>query len=337
MITHTAMSGSRGPGSIGIVGTGSYLPSRVVTNSDVGERAGVSDEWITSKTRIRQRRWAKPEESTSDLAFMAARAAIDNTGISATDVRLVVLATSTPDSPQPATAPAVADMLGTPPGTAAFDINAVCSGFGFGVATATGILGDLGGYAVVVGADIYSRIVNPADRRTAVLFGDGAGAVVVGPEPEGDIVAGELASFGAARDLIEVPAGGSKLPPSSVTVSEGLHYFTMNGRGVRDFVADTVAPAISEFLTELRLPPDAIDHFIPHQANGEMLAELAESVRIPESRMRTSLREYGNTGAASIPVTLDHAARDGLLRPCHLVLLAGFGGGMSMSLTLVQY
>jgi acetoacetyl-CoA synthase len=324
-------------GTIRVLGTGSHLPAQVVTNTDVGEPAGVTDEWITGKTGIRHRRWAKPYEATSDLAVMAGRAALDDAGIRASELSLVIVATSTPDSPQPPTACVVADELGTRPGTTAFDVNAVCSGFLFGLATAQGILhGSDAGYALVIGADIYSRILNPADRRTAILFGDGAGAAVLGKETgRGQLIATRLASFGGERDLIEVPAGGSRMPTTPETLADGRHYFTMNGRGVRDFIEDNVTPAIETFLADHGLTGADITRFVPHQANGRILENLSAALHI--NSMCSTFEEYGNTGSASVPVTLDHAARTGTLQAGDLVLLAGFGGGMTLGLALLRW
>ncbi|MET7453919.1 ketoacyl-ACP synthase III [Streptomyces sp. NPDC005574] len=336
--TGTARSGRRSPG-VAILGTGSCLPSHVVGNDEVGAAAGVSDAWIRAKTGIASRRRAKPDEATSDLAAAAGRAAMEAAGITGADLSLVIVATSTPDSPQPPTASVVADGLGAGQGTAAFDVNAVCSGFVFALNTAQHILaGSDCAYALVIGADIYSRILNPADRRTAILFGDGAGAVVLGPaRPGRGLLAGRLAGFGAERDLIEVPAGGSRLPASPETLDQGLHYFTMNGRGVRDFVTATVAPAITAFIREAGFTAGQLDHFVPHQANGRMLADLSAGLGVPERHTHTTYEDFGNTGAASIPVTLDAAARSGALSDGDLVLLAGFGGGMAMGLSLLRW
>ncbi|MER5433852.1 ketoacyl-ACP synthase III [Streptomyces sp. NPDC002588] len=336
--TGTARSGRPNTG-IAILGTGSCLPSHVVGNDEVAAAAGVTDEWIVRKTGIRSRRRAKPDEATSDLAVAAGRAAMEAAGIGAADLALIVVATSTPDQPQPATASVVADGLGAGHGTAAFDVNAVCSGFVFALNAAQHVLaGSDSPYALVIGADIYSRILDPADRRTAILFGDGAGAVVLGPaRPGRGLLAGRLAGFGAERDLIEVPAGGSRLPASAETLAEGRHYFTMNGRGVRDFVNATVTPAITAFVEESGFRAGDLDHFVPHQANGRMLEALSGTLGIPDGRTRYTYEDFGNTGAASVPVTLDHAARSGRIGDGDLVLLAGFGGGMAMGLSLLRW
>ncbi|BAJ31679.1 putative 3-oxoacyl-[acyl-carrier-protein] synthase III [Kitasatospora setae KM-6054] len=323
-----------------MLGTGSSVPSRVVTNDEVGGPAGVDHEWILGKTGIRERRWAKPDEATSDFGVRAGRAALEAAGIGAAELSLVVVATSTPDQPQPPTASVVAGELGADRGTAAFDVNTVCSGFLFAQTAAESVLKAAGGgYALVVGADVYSRILNPADKRSVILFGDGAGAVVLGPAPGPDrgIVASRLAGFAADRDLIEVRAGGSRIPTTPETLEAGLQYFTMNGRGVRDFVAEHVGPAVHEFLAEAGLSTADLDRFIPHQANGRMIEALGESLGIGPERIPTTYREYGNTGSASVPITLDRAARNGDLRPGDLVLLAAFGGGMAMGLSLLRW
>lgn len=326
-------------GPIGILGTGSYLPACVVSNDEVGEPAGVTDEWIFSKTAIRSRRRAKPDEAASDLALIAGRAALEDAGLRAADLSLIIVGTSTPDSPQPATACIVADELGVGQGTAAFDLNAVCSGFAFSLTCAESLLQAAGGgYALVIGVDLYSRILNPADRRTAILFGDGAGAVVLGPASGGHALLGaRLASFGSARDLVGVPAGGSRQPASTETVQEGLHYFMMNGRGVRDFISDEVVPAVRAFLADAGVEASEVDHFVPHQANGRLLESLAQDLGIPFARTHGTVGEYGNTGSASVPVTLDRVARSGAIAPGDLVLLAAFGGGMTLGLTLLRW
>ncbi|MFF3485603.1 3-oxoacyl-ACP synthase III family protein [Streptomyces sp. NPDC002701] len=327
--------------AVGVLGTGSCLPGNVVTNEEVGTPAGVTPEWIAQRTGIRARRWAKPDDVTSSLAATAARTALADAGIGVGDLSLIVVATSTPDSPQPPTAAVVAAELGVPPGTPAFDMNAVCSGFVFALATAERMLHGTPGHALVVGADIYSRILDPADRRTAILFGDGAGAVVLGPVRRRGVIATRLASFPDHRDLISVPAGGSRIPASPESLADGLHYFTMDGRAVRAFVEDHVGPMVDDFLHEHGASASGEEsgaprvHFVPHQANGRMIEKLAADLGFPPERAHATVREYGNTGAASVPVTLDHTASR--LAPGDLVLLAGFGGGMAAGLALLEW
>jgi len=321
----------------GVLGTGSYVPSGVMSNKDMTALSGVSEVAILRKTAIRERRWAKPGEATSDLAVGAARAALEQAGISAAELGLIIVATSTPDSPQPATACVVADELGAGQGTAAFDVNSVCSGFTFALSIAERMLaGAPDEYALVIGADIYSRIVSPADRRTVVLFGDGAGAVVLGPDGRQRLLSTRLASFASARELIGVPGGGSRLPTTQETLREGMQYFSMNGRAVSEFVESEVVPGIQRFLKDNGVSQDDIAHFVPHQANGRLLEDMSERLGIPAGRMATTVTHYGNTGAASVPITLDRLTRSGAVARGDLTLLAAFGGGMSMGLALMR-
>lgn len=320
---------------VGILGTGSYLPARVVSNAEVGGPAGVDAEWIERKTGIRSRRWAAADEATSDLAARAGRAALSSAGLDPAELSYLVVATSTPDQPQPATACLVADLIGAHR-AAAFDLNAVCSGFVFGVATLSRLLAD-GGFGLVIGADVYSRILDPADRRTAVLFGDGAGAAVLGPVPVGHgVLDVRLISDGSRHGLIEVPAGGSRLPASAETLASGAHYFRMIGREVREYVAAHVPPLLTDLLDAVGLTAAEVDHFVPHQANGVMLADLADRMGLAE-RIRLTVGDYGNTGAASVPITLDVTVRGVGIHPGQTVLLAGFGGGMSMGAALLRW
>jgi len=321
----------------GILGTGAYVPQRVVTNDEVGAAAGVDDAWITSKTAIRERRWAAPGQATSDLATAAGRAALQAAGITADQLTSIVVATSTPDRPQPPTAAYVQRNLGAQD-AAAFDINAVCSGEVFALTAVEGILARRGGHALVIGADLYSRILNPLDRRTVVLFGDGAGAMVLGPTGgRARIRHTAQHTFGDLSALIEVPAGGSRLPIDQGVLDQGLQYFTMDGRAVRRFVEDRLPQLTKQFLHEAGVAPDDITHFVPHQANGVMLDTVFETMALSRATMHLTLGRYGNTGAASIPITLDEAARAGAFAPGDLILLAGFGGGMAAGFALVQW
>lgn len=323
---------------VGILGTGAYVPDRVVSNDEAGAQAGVDDAWITGKTAIEARRWAAPEQATSDLATHAARAALESARITAADLSVIVVATSTPDRPQPPTAAYVQHNLGARD-AAAFDLNAVCSSEVFALSAVEGLLARRGGHALVIGADLYSRILNPHDRRTVVLFGDGAGAMVLGPTTGGHGTIRHLVlhTFGELAGLIQVPAGGSREPAGPQALAAGRQYFTMDGRGVRRFVEDRLPQLTKQFLHEAGVVPDDIAHFIPHQANGVMLDTVFTDLALPGAVMHLTLKEFGNTGAASIPLTLDHAARSGALHRGDLILLAGFGGGMSAGFALVQW
>ncbi|MEU0009414.1 ketoacyl-ACP synthase III [Streptomyces sp. NPDC006314] len=321
---------------VGVLGTGAYVPDRVVSNDEVGAAAGVDDAWVIRKTAIRERRWAAPEQATSDLAAAAGRAALRSAGITADQLSLIVVATSTPDRPQPPTAAYVQHLLGAVD-AAAFDVNAVCSGEVFALAAVEGILARRGGHALVIGADVYSRILNPADRRTVVLFGDGAGAMVLGLGRGARIRNVTAHSFGELSGLIEVPAGGSRLPADQAALDAGLQYFTMDGRAVRSFVEDRLPVLTKQFLHESGVGPDDISHFVPHQANGVMLDTVFAELALSRATMHLSLTHYGNTGAASIPITLAESARTGAFRPGDLILMAGFGGGMAAGFALVEW
>jgi 3-oxoacyl-[acyl-carrier-protein] synthase-3 len=321
-------------GSVGIVSCGSYLPERELRNGEVAAAAGVDPAWIESRTGILARRRAAPDQASSDLARHAAEQAMDRAGITPGQLSVIVVATSTPDSPQPPTACLLQHRIRAV-NAAAFDVNAVCSGFLFALDTARRMI-DGGGFALVVGVDVYSRILDPTDHRTAVLFGDGAGAVVLGAVPEGrGIRAVRLRSDGEHHELIRVPAGGSRIPPSKESVLAGQHYFLMNGRAVREFLLREVPPAVRDFLGGNDVDHSAVRHHIPHQANARVIEELARELRLPAARTHYSVHRFGNTGAASVPVTM--AAAGDQIAEGDLVLLTAFGGGMTMGMALVNW
>ncbi|MFC6987403.1 3-oxoacyl-ACP synthase III family protein [Streptomyces cirratus] len=250
-----------------------------------------------------------------------------------------MLATSTPDHPQPATASIVQHLIGAV-NAAAFDINAVCSGFVYATTVAERLLraADDGRYALVIGADIYSRILDYSDSKTAILFGDGAGAVLLGAVPEArGITETSLLSRGDQYRLISVPAGGSRMPANDRTLREGAHYFRMDGRGVRSFVQDNLPAALHELLERAGVERELVRHFVPHQANGVMLGEVWPELGLPRATMHLALEEYGNTGSASVPITLDVAHRRGEFADGETVLMAGFGGGMTVGAVLTRW
>ncbi len=325
--------------SVGILGTGSYLPEQAVSNAEIAERVpGADPEWISRKTLIESRRFAAPEEATSDLAAKAALAALDSANLSPDWVDYLIVSTSTGDSPQPPTSALVQEMIGATR-AACFDINVVCSGFVFGLALARSlVIANPGAVVLVVGADTYSRILDFDDRRTSVLFGDGAGAAVVGavPAPFG-IMDVELVSRGDVNKLIRVEAGGSRLPATAETVADGSHWFRMDGRGVRDFVMEGVPPILEKLIKRAGLTPEDVDHFVPHQPNGVLLQELVEACGLHGANTVRTLERYGNAGSASVAIGLDEASRAGDLRDGDVVLLAGFGGGMSVGAALLRW
>ncbi|WP_306205430.1 3-oxoacyl-ACP synthase III family protein [Actinoplanes sp. RD1] len=327
-----------GPAPVGILATGSCLPDHEVGNDQIAAPAGVDPAWIVDRTGIRARRHAAPDQATSDLAVAAARRALSAAGVRPDGLELIIVATSTPDHPQPATAALVQAALGATR-AAAFDLNAVCSGFVFALTTAQRFLAQRpGGHALVIGADIYSRILDRADRRTSALFGDGAGAVVLGDVPAGrGLLADQLASYGEYASLIRVPGGGSRAPLDAGALAAGEQHFTMQGRAVRDFVETHLPPAVAGFLRDAGLSPADVDHVVPHQANGRMLDDLVALLGLPRAVVHRTVEHYGNTGAASIPITLDCANRAGRLRAGEVVLLVGFGGGMSTGISVLHW
>lgn len=324
--------------SIGILGTGSYLPENSVSNDELAARVGVTKEWIERKTKILSRRYASPNEATSDLAVRAAHEALIQADMDAECLDYIIVATSTPDSPQPPTSALVQRALGAN-GAGCFDINAVCSGFIYGMAVANGLLAlKPDAHALIIGADIYSRILNFKDRSTSVLLGDGAGAVILGPVLSGyGIVEAGMHTSGDAHELITVPAGGSRLPTTHETVDTGGHFFTMRGRKVSEFVLDRVPSAVSELLERADVHIDQVDHFVPHQPNGNLLDELVVKAGLENVTTHRTLEKYGNVGSACIPITLDEANRVGAIKHGDLLLLAGFGGGMSIGTCLVRW
>lgn len=323
----------------GFLGTGSYVPQRRVNNEEIAARVPEAPaEWIVRKTGILERRYAAPHEATSDLAAHAARAALAEAALPADRVDYLIVSTSTGDHPQPPTACLVQNLIGCHD-AACFDVNVVCAGFVYAVEIARHlVLAKPGSHALVIGADLYSRILDFDDRSTSVLLGDGAGAVVVGAVPEGrGIMDVRLTSHGEAQELIKVAAGGSRTPASAATVLEGGHYFTMRGRGVRDFVLDNVPPLIDKLLSGAGVGVEDVDCFVPHQANGVLLDVLVDRCGLGAAQTARVVSRYGNLGSASVPVALDDAVRAGRLADGDLVLLAGFGGGMSVGVCLMRW
>ncbi|MDT0446480.1 3-oxoacyl-ACP synthase III family protein [Streptomyces johnsoniae] len=324
--------------SIGILGTGSYVPGTEVTNAEIAARVGVAEEWIADRTQITGRRFAAPDEATSDLAIRAAERALKSAGVSAGEIDYLIVSTSTPDSPQPPTAYHVQRGINAN-AAACLDINVVCSGFVYGLSLAQALIRQRpGSRALVIGADLYSRSLDFSDRRTAVLLGDGAGAAVVGEvEPPYGFLGFDLAARGDAHHLIRVEAGGSRRPASAETVEEGGHFFRMEGRAVRDFVLEHLPDFINALCERTGTALERVDHFVPHQPNGVLLSQLVERCGLTAAETHRTLDRYGNTGSASVALTLDTAHLGNRLRDGDLVLLAAFGGGMSLGAGLLRW
>ncbi|MCE3200779.1 beta-ketoacyl-ACP synthase III [Paenibacillus sonchi] len=315
---------------VGIIGTGKYVPEQILTNSDLEKMVETNDEWIVSRTGIRERHIAAPHEATSDLAYEAALKALDSAGMKAEDLELIIVATVTPDSTVPSTACILQDKLGAK-GAAAFDLSAACSGFVYSLATATGFI-QTGMYnnALVIGADTLSRITDYTDRNTCVLFGDGAGAVIIGEVPEGrGFQSFDLGAEGSGGSLLNIEAGGSRLPASHQTIEDKKHFLYMNGREVFKFAVRVMGTATERVLTKAGLGKENIDLFVPHQANVRIIQSAMQRLDLPPEKCVINVDKYANTSAASIPLALVEAAEEGRIKEGDTLLMVGFGGGLT--------
>ncbi|MDT8280469.1 MAG: beta-ketoacyl-ACP synthase III [Erythrobacter sp.] len=323
------MNGSR------IIGTGSALPRRIVTNAELAERVDTSDEWIVERTGIRQRHIAEPDETTATLATAAARAALADAGVDASSIGLIVLATATPDNTFPATATKVQAALGCRGGIA-FDVAAVCSGFLYALATADSLLRTgMAKRALVIGAETFSRILDWEDRTTCVLFGDGAGAVVLeapGADAGGSdapgILGTRLHADGACHDLLYVDGG----PSTTQTVG----HVRMRGPEVFRHAVVNLSSVLKEVLEETGISSDEIDWVVPHQANARILDATARKLGISPDKVVVTVDRHANTSAASVPLALDTARRDGRIKPGDLVMLEAMGGGFTWGASLIR-
>jgi 3-oxoacyl-[acyl-carrier-protein] synthase III len=328
---------SHGPAAV-IAGLGGWLPSRVVTNDELAASLNTSDEWIRSRTGIGQRRRAGPGTSTGDLAVEAGRLALKAAGMA--DIDAVVLATTTPDQPCPATAPQVASRLGLT-GIAAFDIAAVCTGFIYGLAVSAGLIAaGTAGQVLLIGAETYSSILDPGDRTTMAIFGDGAAAVVLRaghPDEPGAVGPCELGSDGEHSDLIQVPAGGSRQRLSGIAPGQTDHYFQMAGRHTYRHAVERMTSTASAAVSRAGWELAQVDRFAAHQANARISGAVAIRLGIPPGRCLSNVELVGNTAAASIPLLLAQAADDGRLRAGHRTLLAAFGGGLTWGATTLVW
>ncbi|MDG1540753.1 MAG: ketoacyl-ACP synthase III [Candidatus Thalassarchaeaceae archaeon] len=314
----------------GIVGLGSYVPPRVMTNEDWAKLVETSDEWITTKTGIKERRIADPGICTSDLAVLACQQAIEEAGLSPDDIDMLILATSSPDVPLSSTAGITQHKLGCTK-SAAFDINAVCAGWVHALDIGSRYAGTPGyDNVLVVGAEVYSRILNWEDRGTCVLFGDGAGAAVLSEVDEGRGVLGSwMMSDGSGSGVIEIPAGGVRTPIPSSDFSEGDQYFQMDGRAVWRFAIEAFPQAVRGVLGRIGRDLSEVDLIIPHQANLRIVEAGMENLGLPMEKTFTNLERYGNTAGASVPIALREAVDRGVLSKGDLVVTAAFGGGLA--------
>ena len=314
-----------------ILGTGSYLPEKRLSNNDLAEFVDTSDEWITTRTGIKFRHIAAEHEKPSDLAVAAARRALDDAGVSAAEIGLIIVATATPDMQFPATATIVQHKLGIA-GCPAFDVQAVCAGFMYALSTANAyIRSGMADKVLVIGAETFSRILDWRDRTTCVLFGDGAGAVVLGASDEPGIIGSRLQADGGYLDLLKVPA---QMADGKIC---GNPYIEMDGPGVFKFAVKMLAKVAEDVLAEAGYAAGQIDWIVPHQANKRIIDSTAKHLGLPAEKVILTVQDHGNTSAASIPLALDAGIRRGQIKRGQTLLLEGIGGGFAWGAVLLKY
>ncbi|MBW7895620.1 MAG: ketoacyl-ACP synthase III [Opitutaceae bacterium] len=323
-----------------ILGTGSYAPERILTNEELSQKIETSDEWIRSRSGIRERHIAAPGEATSDMAVQAGRRALADAGLTPEDIDLLVVATVTPDMTLPACACIIQHKLGVPTHAACFDLNAACSGFIYGLDTASAMI-QSGRYkkALVIGVDKLSAIVDWNDRNTCVLFGDGAGAVVLGgsDQPDTGVLGAKLGAYGDSVNLLCVPAGGSSNPATAEAIAAGDLFMKMKGKEVFKLAVRAMDEAARDILEQHGFHSDQIALVIPHQANLRIIDAVASYLKLPMDRFVVNVDRYGNTSAASVPLALDEARKAGRIKPGDITLLVAFGAGLTYGSALIRW
>lgn len=322
-----------------IAGTGMAVPERVLTNAEIETRVDTTDEWIVTRTGIRERRVAAADESLSTFAIPAARAALEMAGVSGKDVDLVLCATVTPDMPFPATANLIQDRIGAAR-AGSFDLSAGCTGFVYALTVAEQFIeSGMAKNVLVVGGEILSKISDWSDRATCVLFGDGAGAVLLqATEEDGrGVLASAMHSDGSMAELIFMPGGGSRNPPSAILYESGLAFLKMKGNETFKIAVRSLAEVSQEVLERAGLTQGEVDWFIPHQANLRIIEAVGKRLEIPDGRTYVNIERYGNTSSASIPIALDELNRAGKIGEGNVVLLSAFGAGLTWGAAVVRW
>ncbi|MFH0925090.1 MAG: beta-ketoacyl-ACP synthase III [bacterium] len=322
-----------------IKGIGAALPKRILTNFDLEKMVDTSDDWIKTRTGIEERRIAVKEETSGSLAVEASREAIKRANLTPQDIDSIILATFTPDMPLPATACFVQHELGANRAFA-FDIAAACSGFIYALSIADQyIKNGFCKHVLVIGVDTLSKVTDWKDRNTCVLFGDGAGAVVLGPGEQEDrgILSTHLFSDGAYTELLYIPAGGGKSPSSHETVDRGDHYIRMKGNGLFKIAVKSLSEAAEVALTYNKLTASDIDLFVPHQANMRIMTATAEKLGIPKDKICITVNKFGNNSAGTIPIAIYHAFMEGRIKEGNNILLTAFGGGLTWASALIRW
>jgi 3-oxoacyl-[acyl-carrier-protein] synthase-3 len=321
-----------------ITGTGSFAPKKIITNQDLERLVDTNDTWIIERTGIKERRIAEKGQTTSDLAYEAGKKALKAAGIGAHDLDLILVATMTPDTILPSMGCVLQHKLGAK-NAAAFDIAAACSGFIYGMSVADAFIKS-GAYKniLLVGAEVLSRFTDWEDRTTCILFGDGAGAVVIQRHAgKRGILSTHLHSDGSLGDLLHVPAGGASHPASHDTIRRRMHFIRMKGNETFKAAVRALEGVVQETLEHNKVKPEEIDFLVPHQANLRIIQAMAQRLNMPMEKVVLTLPKYGNTSAASIPMALDEAVRDGRIKDNHLLLFEAFGGGLTWASALVRW
>ncbi len=322
----------------GIVGIGSYVPEKVLTNAELEKMVDTNDEWIVTRTGISERRIAADNETASDFAVKASIHALETAGKKPEDIDFVICATITGDMPLPATSSIVQHRLGIPQ-SPAFDLQAGCSGFIYALQVADSFVRS-GAFKniLVIGVDLLSRLTDWTDRNTCILFGDAAGAAIVSPVEDGTgIFSFYLGSDGSGAELLMTPAGGSRMPASFSTVENHMHFLKMSGREVFKFAVRIMGDAAVEALNRAGFKPEDLDILVPHQANIRIINAAAERLGMPAEKVFVNVNKYGNTSAASIPLALDEAYRSGVIKKNHLVAAVGFGAGLTWGASILRW
>lgn len=322
----------------GILGMGHAFPEGLLTNADLERIVDTSDEWITTRTGIKQRHKASPDEYTSMFGSRAAKQAIERAGISPEDLDIIICATTTPDQIMPSTGVLIQAQIGAV-NAAGMDIFAACSGFIYGITMVESMIrtGQIR-YALVIGAEVLTKYVDYSDRSTCVIFGDGAGAAVLGPVPEGEgILATKIRSDGRYEEQLYCPAGGTKMGTTHETIDQGMHFFKMKGNELFKVAVRSMSDISAEMIAAAGLTLDDVDVVIPHQANQRITDAVAERLGVPSEKVVSNIAQHGNTSAASIPIAMDECIQSGRIEKGSTVLLTAFGGGVTWGGTVIRF